>query len=124
ISNSVPKFVFVPTAARVARTADKIAAPIPISGVRAKIGPVTTALVIKSTYVTSSKSAPRCTLPTLGAVTSKTTAIVATSPIDIVRRFGETFDINANRCRDLRIQQRHVNGTTKHTKNTKRSKKV
>ena len=80
-SSSVPRFVFVPTASRVARTASSTVRPTPDFARSLENRPDRRPRsCTKSTYVTSSKSAPRCTLPGFGAVTSQTHASVAATP--------------------------------------------
>ena len=80
-SSTMPRFVFVPTNVWVCFTACSTLCPNDKSA-RSKTSPIATALIKKSENVTSSKSAPRCTLPGFGAVTSSTQASVAILPND------------------------------------------
>ena len=80
--STVPKFVFVATARRVAAIAARIVAPTRPSTAASMAGPMATALATKISNVRSSKSAPRCTFPGFGAETSKRHANVAHWPIE------------------------------------------
>ena len=94
---SVPRFVFVPTTALVARTAVRTVTPTEHSAACCMAGLIATALSRKSFSVSPGKSAPGWTFPGLGAVTSSMQASVAHCPIVKVLDI-ETINAEAN-CR-------------------------
>src|SRR5439155_8582796 len=65
-----------------AATASRTARPTPTVAAVSMAGPMATLLTTKSVKVRFSKSAPRCTLPTFGAVASSKQANVAHWPIE------------------------------------------
>src|SRR5690349_1392246 len=82
----MPRLVLVSTSRRVALMDSRTVAPTPFAVASSIAGPIATALTTKSANVRFSKSAPRWTFPTLGAVASKRHASVAHWPV--VRESG------------------------------------
>ena len=84
----MPRLVLVRTTWRVAAMASNTVPPMPRDSAASIAGEMATALAAKSRNVRSSKSAPRCTLPTFGAAASNRQASVAHWPSD--RRVAES----------------------------------